>query len=274
MKLPVFALAALFLTMTACNQDDEGDDSPNPQPIDNGGMTSDSFYVEPTMTQEVFAGIMTRTSCGFCGQHGHPNFDRALREQADLNGVSFHYSQSDDLATQEGLDFVQFIGLRGTPSYTEDLTNFSSDHGGWLNSIGAARNRELQAVIGMYGKKMDESTFRIEVETEFVKAISGNVNLAVYYTENNVVHGQQDYGANPTFVENYIHNHTLRGSVSGIWGVSLVESPSAGQKEMRQYNVKLPAGVNGEYVWYVAVLYEVNGNGDPIRVINSQTLKR
>jgi len=277
MKKWFFLFAILSGSLVGCQQDDDEDNSPTPAPTTpitpTPGPQMDSIYVEPEQ-QEAFIGLISRTTCGLCGQFGHPNFDEVLRTQPNVNGVSFHYSSSDDLATPEGFEFSQFMGLRGTPSYTENLSNFGSSVQNWRDAITNAQALSLQAQIGMSAQFTAERSARLHVDVSFVQSITAPVQLAIYMTENNLVGGQADYGASPSFVEDYIHNHTLRGSVTGLWGESLVSAPQAGQMVQRSYDVTLPSNTNPLHVWYVAVLYEVNGAGEPVRVINSQTLKR
>ena len=53
----------------------------------------------------------------------------------------------------------------------------------------------------------------------FSDAVAGEVRLALLISENNIIAAQLDYQNDPEVIEDFEHNHMLRGSLSGADGL-------------------------------------------------------
>mgnify|MGYP000991855441 CR=1 FL=1 len=123
MKYVVLALIPFWIL--ACSKDDESGNPGNTMPIDPGIVT-DTFSVGFEEKYEPFVGLITRNTCGICGQSGHPLFDGFLSENQQVNGASFNYSTSDPLYHPEAKEYVDFVQISGTPNYIVNNINFAS----------------------------------------------------------------------------------------------------------------------------------------------------
>lgn len=272
MKYVVLALLPLWIL--ACSKDNESGNPGNTMPIDPGIVT-DTFSVGFEDKFEPFVGLITRNTCGICGQSGHPLFDGFLAENPQVNGASFNYSTSDPLYHPEAKEYVDFVQISGTPNYIVNNMNFASSLDPWKNEVNQELMRSVLARMAMEGKMLSKDS--AEITIRFVPQVNlnnYNVQLAIYLLENNVVSPQQDYGASPSLVENYIHNHVYRGSVSGIFGEAINSTLNQGDTLTIKRGVAIPTNVNDNNIYFMAVLFASDSQGNPIDVIQSQRLTR
>lgn len=90
-----------------------------------------------------------------------------------------------------------------------------------------------------------------EVKVKVVNELTDPVSLAVYFSEDSIIQWQKDGSTN---VQNYVHNHVLRGSLNGVYGESLGPQ-AAGTEITRTYSGTLtPNDAVADNVHLVAVL--------------------
>lgn len=137
-KLTYFAAA--FILFTACSKEE---DIEVRGPADTIETEYDAMYsIDPEKRFEPFVGIVSATSCGECGRSGHPNFDEFVTEQTDINGVAFHYSNSDVMSNEWGYEFAQTIQLTSTPTYTTGVRKFPGNNNQWRSHTGEVKSNE------------------------------------------------------------------------------------------------------------------------------------
>lgn len=222
--------------------------------------------------REAFAGLVTRNTCGICGQSGHPNFDNYLNSREDITGISFNYSQNDPLYNSESREFASITNLRGTPSFTVGFNNYSNSPSTWQTEIANFESDPANAFIAM-GGNTSNGDYKIQVQVAVANAATSNTpHLAVYVLENNIMSPQTDYSANPSVVQDYIHNHVYRGSATGLLGESISDMWATGDTITKVYNIDVSSVSNIDHAYFVAVLLEVDAAGKPVNIINSQQL--
>jgi hypothetical protein len=284
-------LLALSATFIACEKDE--DDSNNsgtntimPPTTSNPSDTtavSDSIPTndpEPTFDftqdfqnkREAFVGIISRNTCGICGRSGHPTFDDHLIQNKEASGVSFNYSQSDPLYHPESNEYASIMRLQGTPSFTIGFNNYRNNPSTWKTEIANFESQTADAHLAMAGKPISTG-FQIQVKAAIHNNTTQNTpHLAVYVLENNVISPQTDYGATPTLVQDYIHNHVFRGSATGLLGESIADVWSTGDTITKTYDIDASKITNLDNAYFVAILMELDSSGNPVGVINSQQL--
>jgi hypothetical protein len=90
-----------------------------------------------------------------------------------------------------------------------------------------------------------------DVTVKMVNELTDPVSLAVYFTEDSILQWQKDGNTN---VQNYVHNHVLRGSLNGMYGESL-GIQSAGAEITRSYSATLlPNDAVADHIHLVAIL--------------------
>ena len=273
MKNWIVLLLSATLAFVACEKDDDNGDPgvTNPIPPGNSGP---EFNVDFQNKKEAFGAMITRHTCGICGQSGHPTFDATLNSNPDLTGVSFSYNASDPLYHQEGNQFAQRMNLSGTPSFTEEFDNFTNSPSRWKSAITEFQSTPASAYIAMNGM-LEDGSFDIEVKVAVTTDESQtNPHLAVYMLENNVVSPQTDYGASPSRVEDYIHNHVYRGSATGLFGEPVTDMWSVGDTITKTYTFTPDQEINSDNVYFVALLVQKDNAGNAVGIINSQQLRR
>ena len=93
----------------------------------------------------------------------------------------------------------------------------------------------------------------------FANAVPGDVRLALLINENHLIAAQLDYQSDPQVIEDFEHNHLLRGSLSGADGLVVASNPAAGSTVQLDYTLVW----NDEWVLdnshVLAVLTNANG---------------
>lgn len=93
----------------------------------------------------------------------------------------------------------------------------------------------------------------------FANAVPGDVRLALLINENSLIAAQLDYQSDPQVIEDFEHNHLLRGSLSGADGLVVASDPAAGSTVQLDYTLVW----NDEWVLdnshVLAVLTNANG---------------
>jgi len=93
----------------------------------------------------------------------------------------------------------------------------------------------------------------------FANAVPGDVRLALLINENSLIAAQLDYQSDPQVIEDFEHNHLLRGSLSGADGLVVASNPAAGSTVQLDYTLVW----NDEWVLdnshVLAVLTNANG---------------
>jgi len=97
------------------------------------------------------------------------------------------------------------------------------------------------------------------VQTEFLQDITKEVNLVIYILEDSIVSKQtnNDPTIGPTpAIDDYVHMHVLRGTVSGAYGKPLsTETVDQGSKMIKSYKTILPAEWNEKHISVLAYVY-------------------
>jgi len=125
--------------------------------------------------------------------------------------------------------------------------------------LNASPDAGLQMVV-----EYDEALGKlgIHVHTTWFEAVEGPVRLALLVSENHLV-GPQLYYNNPAgseYVEDYEHEHMLRGSVTGAKGLVVAENPVAGETLQQCYAFTWNANWDASNSDLVAVLTRANGS--------------
>ena len=71
----------------------------------------------------------------------------------------------------------------------------------------------------------------------FANAVAGEVRLALLISENHLIAAQLDYQNDPEVIEDFEHNHMLRGSLSGADGLVVATDPAAGSTLQLDYTL-------------------------------------
>ena len=100
-------------------------------------------------------------------------------------------------------------------------------------------------------------TITASVKTDILNDLTGDVTMAIYYTEDSIINWQA-FPAPPAGIgniSNYVHRHVLRGALTTTWGDVIATNPVQGQSfNTNKTSTAIAADINPAHVHVVAVL--------------------
>ena len=247
---PLLGLAVIgALLMSSC---DVIDDPVIPLTINyRGDAAPPSFSAVLTGPQHVLLEDFTAHQCGNCPPAG------ALAEQiaedndglvhllaihaGSLAAVSSAPFDTDWTNTEANAYWDQLaaqvnpigrINRRGGPEEIASPNN-------WPALVDAelalTPDAHLQGAVVPDPSTSDE--VHLHTHITFANAVPGDVRLALLINENNLIAAQLDYQSDPQVIEDFEHNHLLRGSLSGADGLVVASDPTAGSTVQVDYTL-------------------------------------
>ena len=169
----------------------------------------------------------------------------------------FTYDFRTPLATQIATDF----GVMGQP-FPKGMVNrmlnagtndpLILDWGSWEDKVTQWLDTPADAGLEITpGYEAATKSITAEVKVKVVNDLTDPAELAVYFIEDSILQWQKDGSVN---VQNYVHNHVLRGSLNGTYGEN-IGTVAAGTSITKTYSGPLvPADAVPEHVKLVAIL--------------------
>ena len=248
MKKLIFILALSVVAMS-CKKDDAG---------------SATSITNVSSTYKVMVVEFTATWCSPCGAFGYPNWEAAHNNHPyKTTGISLH--RADDISDANSpaqVALETYWGFSGSPSGA--VNNGSAFYPTTVdNTVTSTLSGKIaNAGVGI-SKTLSGNTLTINTKSVFFNNVTGDVYLAVYVVENDIMNIQ----ASQTGVVK--HNHVFRGSANGTFGESIASSPTKGKIVDGTYTFTVPSDViNSANLHVVAVLWTMAG-GVPVTYINS-----
>ena len=137
-----------------------------------------------------------------------------------------------DFTSSTGNEWDAFFGnsAAGNPNGMINRVGYpSSDHiiqhSQWAQKVDELLQSDAQIYIEIETEfNASSNSVTIESTTEILESISGPLSLNVIVTESHIIAYQTDYEADPQEIADYEHNHVMRKSLTGSWGVDLGQS--------------------------------------------------
>ena len=209
----------------------------------------------------------TGTWCGWC-----PRISQAIelvdQQTDDAVFVAIHRAPAgtQDPYIYENADELEL--LIETPGYPKGFINRLTqwnfpepENVGQVISFSQGANPRLGIKMN---SSIENSQINLNVEALFADDFQ-NLKLVVYVLENGLIYPQVNYtpyynGENP--VENYVHNHTLRKTLTNILGDEVDTSQTrTGNTYFREFNFEIPQEIeNIDEIEFVAFLTDAQGN--------------
>jgi len=246
---PATLLATALLLLGGC---DVLDDPVIPLTINyRGEAEPPAFDAQLDGPQHVLLEDFTAHLCGNCPSAGrraenmaedHPGLIHVLAIHAGslaaVNEAPFDIDWTnpesnaywDQLANQ--LNPIGRVNRRGGPAEVVIPTNWNAQVAQELTLIPQAH---LQGAVIPDASVAGD--VHLHTHITFSEAIAGEVRLALLINENNIIAAQLDYQADPEVVEEFVHNHMLRGSLSGPDGLVVATDPTAGSTVQLDYTL-------------------------------------
>jgi len=221
--------------------------------------------------------LLTAVWSEYAGEAGQPNFVVAVRDTFPNAVVPIvaHAATTGD--PHYSLAASQFFSLYEAESFPElglNTTGFAFRLEDWMFATRAAALETVGGVTGpakpklvmAISKKVDGNDLRMKVRIRFEEDLaSGDLNLALYVTENNVFGYQEG-----TPQREILHQYVLRGAATpGAWGIKLVSSPYK-KGQIMEYEDRFPinALMNPNNLVVNGVVYRME-NQQPAEVMNA-----
>lgn len=209
-----------------------------------------------TFTKRVLIEDYTGTWCGYC-----PRVSRGIElvKAATDKAVVAAIHRGNDPYNFNAQVLENMIGLSGYPTA---MLNRKID---WAYPEPANVNQVVNLTTGIKPKvglamtsTVSGGNINLEVKTKFGTDMN-NVKLVVYILENGLIYNQVNYTSyfgGGSVIQNFVHDHVLRASLTNLLGNAFTASESVYENEVtRTYNIAVPSNVanvaNMEFVAFV-----------------------
>lgn len=248
-----------------------------------GGGTGGTGLVV-SRVQNAFAINFSGTWCGPCGANGIPAlYNLSTTHGAKFSGIKVGLGLADPFNIPEGDLMASQYGVSGIPAFVAgaDFLQSSSAWTSAVNTIIGTVPANVKAGVALRRTKVGDSIY-VDTKAEFFQALpAGNYSLAVFLVENNIAlsqAGQSD--------PNFKHKMVFRGgatampsnNITGVWGEQLENNNTAipqGKTYEMTFGYVAPSvtpAVNLNNVQAIAVIFETDNSGKPLRVLNSNRI--
>ena len=276
MKKTFLSLLAVALFFGSCDRIE------NPVTVAKNKYRDDLYGPAPTFTaatvaeKNVLFEEFTGHLCGFCP----PStllalaLDATLGERmvtvaihagslAETGGTAF---QTDYTTPAGNLYWSQLNGGFNPTARIDRLQGLShfeyldpANPSSWQDIVTSQMNTSTPVALQATCEYVvSDNVFNIHMNSQFLQAYTGNVNLVVLLVENHLISPQEDYSQTPSEIGNYEHEHVLRTNVSEPMGNLVINSPTAGYSATTSFTI--PAQSNWEPTNMTVVGYLVDAN--------------
>ena len=132
-------------------------------------------------------------------------------------GSPFDY----DFRTEAGTEYASAFGVQGYPMGLIDRINDGGNYLLDVNKWGTVVDEQIREELQI-GLKITTTTsgnkISGDVKIEFLNDINEATKLQLWVLEDNIIKAQLTPEGD---VEDYVHNHVLRGDINGLWGEEL-----------------------------------------------------
>lgn len=235
---------------------------------------------ETNFVKRVLVEDYTGTWCGYCPRVAWAMEQAMLQPNNKVVPVAIHRASSNPISSS-------FDPYNFDSSAIENILDDPGYPKGYLNRLTkwtTPEDQNIQQVINLsqgvnpklgvaLTSTLIGSTINLEAKVKFAKNFTG-LKLVVYILENKLIYNQKNYTTffgGVSTIQNFEHNHVLRGLMTNILGDAIADSETTiGKTFTRTFNIAIPANIaNKENLEYVVFVVDANGNA-----INSRAIKK
>ncbi|MBK8443272.1 MAG: Omp28-related outer membrane protein [Sphingobacteriales bacterium] len=186
-------------------------------------------------------------------------------------------SSTQDFRTPEASTLLSYFNVFGLPAVVIDRFKFDDifdialyQNAPWQPYVESrlAVATPINVSINESGYEADSAAIWAQVQIDFTQAVSEDVKLSVYLTEDNITDAQEFPGE--VIDVNYVHRHVVRAMLTPAQGVLLVGSNAekpAGQRVIRNLRIKnVSSAWNLDNCEIVAVVHGSSDNKTAFQV--------
>lgn len=253
----------------------------------NDNVLSSTVSVYDNATQrKVFFEQFTTAKCPNCPP-AHEYLDQFVPNFENVVWMSHHAGYYTDLLTIDESEEMCVMfndgGATFAPAAMLDRTQYPGNPGPAM-SVGEVTPESLQAaseVPAFVTVDITNVTFNSETR-ELSATVSGTVvsdisayndpRVGFYIKEDNVKINQAQSGSN--LGKNYVHNHSIRASVSDVWGdAGVITNTDAEGTFTKTYTYTVPETVKATDLFMIAFVAEYNADVNARTILNTNEVK-
>ncbi len=260
----IIALFALFLTYS-CDRVE----GPYIVLDDEETVTVDFPDLDPaSLYRKVLIEEYTGHRCPNCPA-GHDKLEELIARFGDtLIPVCIHATSlaaptvefPDDLRAEAGLELATDWQIDGIPAGVINRADepMGSIPARWLSKVNAVDRNNMPAAIQLINQYNENGLLKVNAKVTLLEPYIAPLRLSLFIVEDGIVSPQIN---GTETIENYVHNHVLRGSINGTYGQLLngTGELSAGESCLYAKSFSF-VGTNWkpEHCSVVAILYDKN----------------
>jgi hypothetical protein len=273
------AFASLIMLMAGCDVIDF-------PKLEFGTYRADLYGPPPVFEpaaaphRKVLLEDFTGHDCGNC-PNGHLKAAELLDQYGeDIAVVSVHAGSlaapfppnyPNDWTTPEGQYYLLTqVGSDVMPKgRTNRLPDASVIHSpsAWPAKVAEAFAEDAEVNLQMQVSYVpDNQDLNIHVNSQWFADLTGDYRLVIMITENDIIAPQLWYNHDPEYNPEYVHEHMLRGTVTGATGLVVASNPESGSSQTSSYTFDWNTSWVPENCEVVALITE----GESGRVLNVQ----
>ena len=239
-----------------------------------------------TTPRKVFFEQFTTARCPNCPP-AHEYLEQFVPNFENVIWMSHHAGYYTDLLTidesEEMCDMFNDGGSTFAPAAMLDRTQYPGNPGPAM-SVGEVTPQSLQAASEVPAfVTVDITNVTFDSETRELSAtVSGTVvsdisgyndpRVGFYIKEDNVKINQAQSGSN--LGKNYVHNHSIRASVSDVWGdAGIITNTAAEGTFTKTYTYTVPETVKETDLYMIAFVAEYNADVNYRTILNANEVK-
>ena len=238
-----------------------------------GAATPPSFDPMSTGDQHVLLEDFTAHQCGNCPPAGALAEQIAEAQDGRVHLLAIHagslaavsdapfdtdWTNPESNAYWQQLAFqvnpIGRVNRRGGPAEIASPNNWTALVS---SELALTPDAHLQGIIIPDPTVNDD--VHIHAHVTFANALPGEIRLALLVSESHLMAAQLNYQSDPEVIEDFEHNHMLRGSLSGADGLVIATDPSAGSTIQLNYTLAWEPEWAMENSHILAVLTNADG---------------
>ena len=254
--------------------------------VNDNVLSSTVLVYDNTTQRKVFFEQFTTAKCPNCPP-AHEYLEQFVPSFNNVVWMSHHAGYyTDALTIDESVEMEAMFndgGATFAPAAMLDRTQYPGNPGPAM-SVGVVTPESLQAaseVPAFVTVDITNVTFNSETR-ELSATVSGTVvsdisafndpRVGFYIKEDNVKINQAQAGSN--LGRNYIHNHSIRASLSNVWGDAGVITNSATNGTFtKTYTYTVPETVKATDLFMIAFVAEYNADVNARTILNANEVK-
>ena len=239
---------------------------------------------ETNFAKHVLVEDYTGTWCGYCPRVAYALEQALAQPNNNIVPVAIHRASSNPVSSSfdpYNYDTTTIETILDDPGYPKGylnrMTKWNTPEDQNIQQVINATQGENPKLGIAMSSNVINSSIALDVKVKFAKDFV-NLKLVVYILENKLIYNQKNYTSfygGISVINNFEHNHVLRGLMTNILGdnIDSLESKT-GKTFTKTFSVPIPSNIsNVNNLEFVAYVVDANGNAVNVRSINKSEIQ-